>query len=162
MSERRRGWAVLAGGVVAAAVILGAGPAWSKGSRPKDGPPALWIAADRVVGFVPFTVSLYGKVLGNNEPTRLELCREMAVQTDVAGSRNGGDDPMAERPDRNTAFASPQDTTCATGTLVRTREGFDYSHEMRFDRPGSYRVRLSMVDASGHRVMSNTVQVNAL
>jgi len=33
---------------------------------------------------------------------------------------------------------------------------------MRFDRPGTYRVRLSMVDSTGHRVMSNTVQVNAL
>jgi hypothetical protein len=33
---------------------------------------------------------------------------------------------------------------------------------MRFDRPGVYRVRLSMVDQTGHRAISNTVQVNAL
>ncbi|HYS06423.1 MAG TPA: hypothetical protein VEW47_14655 [Candidatus Dormibacteraeota bacterium] len=161
MRERRRCRSVLAGGVVAA-MILGIGPVWSKGSRAKDGPPALWIAADRVVGFVPFTVSLYGKVLGSAEPARLELCRELAMQADVAGSRGGMDDPMAERPDRNTGPPAHQDPLCATGTLVRTRDGFDYSHEMRFDRPGTYRVRLSMADASGHRVMSNTVQVNAL
>ena len=161
MRERRMCWSLLAGGVVAA-MILSTGPAWAKGSRSKDGPPALWIAADRVVGFVPFTVSLYGKVLGSAEPDRLELCRELAMQTDVAGSRGGADDPMSERPDRNTAPAARQDPVCATGTLVPTRDGFDYSHEMRFDRPGTYRVRLSMVDATGHRVMSNTVQVNAL
>jgi hypothetical protein len=161
MRERRKCWSVLAG-VVVAAVILGTGPAWSKGSRAKDGPPALWIAADRVVGFVPFTVALYGKVLGSVEPTRLDLCRELAMLADVAGSRGGADDPMGDRPERNIALGGPQDVVCATGTLVRTRDGFDYSHEMRFDRPGTYRVRLSMVDASGHRVMSNTVQVNAL
>jgi len=152
---------VLAGGVVVA-MALGTGAAWSKGTRAKDGPPALWIAADRVVGFVPFTVSLYGKVLGGVEPNRLELCREQAAQTDVAGSRGGADAPIADRPDRNASPAGLQDSMCATGTLVRTRDGFDYSHEMRFDQPGTYRVRLSMVDAAGHRVISNTVQVNAL
>jgi hypothetical protein len=161
MRERRRCWSVLAGGVVAA-MILGMGPAWSKGSRANDGPPALWIAADRVVGFVPFTVSLYGKVLGSTEPARLELCRELAMQTDVALSRGGAEDSMMARPDRNSPLAGSRDSVCATGTLVRTHDGFDYTHEMRFDRPGTYRVRLSMVDATGHRVMSNTVQVNAL
>jgi hypothetical protein len=84
------------------------------------------------------------------------------MQADVAGSRGGADDPMAERPERGIAPAAHQEPFCATGTLVRTRDGFDYSHEMRFDRPGTYRVRLSMVDETGHRVMSNTVQVNAL
>jgi len=161
MREGVKGWCGLAVAGVAALSLM-TGPAWSKGSRGKDGPPALWIAADRVVGFVPFTVSLYGKVLGSAEPNRLELCREMAMQADVGGSRGGSDDPFAARSDRGAAPSGPQEPICATGTLVRTHDGFDYSHEMRFDRPGTYRVRLSMVDASGHRVMSNTVQVNAL
>src|SRR6266487_1645919 len=122
MRERRRCRSVLAGGVVAA-VILGIGPAWSKGSRAKDGPPALWIAADRVVGFVPFTVSLYGKVLGSAEPERLELCREAAAQADISGSRTGGDDPMSPRDDHApTVTAGPQEPACSSGTLVRTQE----------------------------------------
>src|SRR5437867_4345576 len=122
MRERRRCRSVLAGGVVAA-MILGMGPAWSKGSRAKDGPPALWIAADRVVGFVPFTVSLYGKVLGTAEPARLELCREQAMQTDVGSSHGGGEDPMAERADRNTALALmgvSRGRVSATSVLVRS------------------------------------------
>jgi len=161
MREGLKSWLGL-GLAAAVAMSAGAGPAWSKGSRAKDGPPALWIAADRVVGFVPFTVSLYGKVLGSTEPSRLELCRELAMQTDVGGSRGVADDPFAGRSDRGAGPSGSQEPVCATGTLVRTRDGFDYTHEMRFDRPGTYRVRLSMVDAGGHRVMSNTVQVNAL
>jgi hypothetical protein len=149
-------------GVVVAATILGSGPAWSKGSHAKDSVPALWIAADRVVGFVPFTVSLYGKVLGPSEPARLELCREVAMQADFSGSRGTGDDPMAARTDRNGPPAAPLEPSCSAGTVVRTQDGFDYAHEMRFDRPGTFRVRLSMVDASGRRAISNTVQVNAL
>ena len=160
----RAGWS--RGAVVAGAVLLilaGVAPAWSKGLRSKENGSALWIAADRVTGFVPFTVSLYGKVNSSVEPGRMELCREAAMQSDFAGSRDGrgGDDPMAtsSRPDRGDAANEP---ACSTGTLVRTADGFDYKHEMRFDRPGTYRVRLSMVDATGHRVISNTVQVNAL
>ena len=145
-----------------AATLRGSVPAWSKGwsKRPKDGAPALWIAADRVVGFVPFTVALYGKVLGASEPGRLELCRETAAQADLANPRNGEDERM--QPARQETETGSAEPTCATGTLVRTPEGYDYQHEMRFDRPGTYRVRLSMVDQTGHRVISNTVQVNAL
>jgi len=145
-------------------MLFGGGPAWSKGSRAKDGASALWIAADRVVGFVPLTVTLYGKVPGSAEPGRLELCRDVAMQPDFAGpgSRAGAEDPMMGRTERNTAPTAPSEPVCSTGTLVRTQDGFDYRHEMRYDRPGTYRVRLSMVDAAGHRVISNTVQVNAL
>ena len=160
MLGTRGGWRVPVG-VIVAAMILGSGPAWPKGSRPKDGAPALWIAADRVVGFVPFTVTLYGKVLGSLEPGRLELCRDVAIQADIASTRGGVEDPMAARADRNSAPSAPSEPVCSTGTLARTRDGFDYTHEMRFDRPGAYHVRLSMVDASGHRVISNSVQVNA-
>jgi hypothetical protein len=161
MRWKRRCWPVLVAGVVAAA-WLGTGVLWAKGSRAQDDPQALWIAADRVVGFVPFTVSLYGKVLASVEPGRIELCREAAMQTDVGGSRDSADESMSARADRAAPASAPQEPVCAAGTLVRTPTGFDYRHEMRFDRPGIYRVRLSMVDATGHRVISNTVQVNAL
>jgi len=152
---------LLAAGVIGA-TLLGGGPAWSKGwsKGPKDGAPALWIAADRVVGFVPFTVALYGKVRSAAEPNRLELCREIATQADLADSRSGLDDRM--QPARHEPETGSTEPVCATGTLVRTPDGYDYQHEMRFDRPGTYRVRLSMVDQAGHRVISNTVQVNAL
>jgi hypothetical protein len=163
MRVNLRFWAVPLG-IVAAAVILGSGPAWSKGSRPKDGKDgtsALWIAADRVVGFVPFTVTLYGKVPGSAEPSRLELCRDIPLQADPANPRPGADDPMMGRTERNNPGIAPLEPLCATGRLVRTQNGFDYTHQMRFDQPGSYRVRLNMVDGTGHRVISNTVQVNA-
>jgi hypothetical protein len=163
MRVSRRAWAVPLG-IVAAAVILGSGPAWSKGSRAKDGKDgtsALWIAADRVVGFVPFTVTLYGKVPGSTEPSRLEMCRDAPLQVDPANPRAGADDPMMGRTERANPSAAPLEPLCATGRLVRTQTGFDYTHEMRFDQPGSYRVRLNMVDAMGHHVISNTVQVNA-
>ena len=161
-----RGSWTMAAGVVVAATILGGGTAWSKGSRAKDvkeGVQAMWIAADRVVGFVPLTVTLYGKVPGTVEPSRLELCRDVATQTDFANPRGAAEDPMTSRSERsNNAPVGPPEPLCSTGKLVRTQDGFDYTHEMRFDRAGTYRVRLTMVDADGHRVISNTVQVNAL
>ena len=152
---------VLVAGLMGAA-FCGSAPAWSKGwsKGPKESEPALWIAADRVVGFVPFTVALYGKVRGAAELNRFELCRELAVQADLANSRNGEDDRM--QPARHEPETGPAEPSCAPGTLVRTPDGYDYQHEMRFDRPGTYRVRLSMVDQAGHRLISNTVQVNAL
>ncbi len=156
-------WSRLAlGAGVIGTTLLGGVPAWSKGwsKGPRDGAPALWIAADRVVGFVPFTVALYGKVRSATEPGRLELCREPAAQADLADSQDALNDraqPARREPDNG-----PAEPSCAAGTLVRTPDGYDYRHEMRFDRPGTYRVRLSMVDQSGHRVISNTVQVNAL
>lgn len=161
MLGTRMGWRMPVG-VIVAAMVLGSGPAWPKGSRTRDGAPALWIAADRVVGFVPFTVTLYGKVPGTVEPGGLELCREAVMPADLAASRGGAEDPMAARAARNNPPAMPPETVCSAGTLVRTQDGFDYTHEIRFDRPGTYRVRLSMVDATGHRAISNTVQVNAL
>jgi hypothetical protein len=151
-------------GIVLSATILGNGTAWSKGLRSKeakDGMSALWIAADRVVGFVPFTVTLYGKVPGSTEPSRLELCRDVPMQADFANPRSGAEDPMTGRTERSNTTAALLEPLCSKGDLVRTQDGFDYTHEMRFDRPGSYHVRLNMVDATGHKVISNTVQVNA-
>src|SRR5438093_6042379 len=161
MRENQRSRLALAAGL-AAAMLCGSVPAWSKGwsKGAKDTAPALWIAADRVIGFVPFTVSLYGKVRSVTEPSRLELCREVAAQADMTGGRDPEDERM--QPARHEPDGAAAEPPCATGTVVRTPDGYDYQHEMRFDRPGTYRVRLSMVDQTGHRVVSNTVQVNAL
>jgi len=150
-------------GLALATLAGGAAPAWSKGTRSRENASALWIAADRVIGFVPFTVSLYGRVNSPVEPGRLELCREAGMQPDFAGSRSGrGADEPSLPPSHQNRNDLATEPVCSPGTLVRTADGFDYKHEMRFDRPGSYRVRLSMVDQTGHRVISNTVQVNAL
>src|SRR6266571_1030587 len=142
----------LGAGVIGTTLLRGA-PAWSKGwsKGPRDGAPALWIAADRVVGFVPFTVALYGKVRSATEPGRLELCREPAAQADLADSQDTQDDRMQPALFENDTGTT--EASCAAGTLVRTPDGYEYRHEMRFDRPGTYRVRLSMVDQSGHRVI---------
>jgi hypothetical protein len=160
MLGTRRAWTVRAG-ILAAAIFITAGPIWSKGSRQKDATPALWIAADRVSGFAPLTVTLYGKVAGAVEPGRIELCRDVANPVDIGMARGEDDDPMMARTDRRGPIAGPSETVCSTGTLTRTQNGFSYSQEVRFDRAGTYRVRLTTVDATGHRAISNTVQVNA-
>ncbi len=162
---RGTGWsrqAVIAG-LVLATLAGGAAPVWSKGTRARENTSALWIAADRVTGFVPFTVSLYGRVNSPVEPVRLELCREAAMRSDFAGSRTGRDaDEPSLPPSRQNRNDLATESVCSPGTLVRTADGFNYKHEITFDRSGSYRVRLNMVDHTGHRVISNTVQVNAL
>jgi len=136
--------------------LLGEGGSWAKG--PRRGGPELWIVADRIVGFVPFTVSLYGKVQGA-EPGRLELCRsEVAWLTDSSNARVGGLHPTGLDAKRD---SEPEEPSCADAGVVRTPDGYDYARDMRFDRPGTYHVRLSMVDPQGHRAVSNTVQVNA-
>lgn len=142
--------------VVLAGILCG-GPSWAKG--PRRGGPELWIVADRIVGFVPFTVYLYGRVKGA-EPGRLELCRsEVAWLTDSSSTRMGGGmHPTGFDAKRDT---TPEEPSCAEAGVVRTPDGYDYAHDMRFDRPGTYHVRLSMIDPQGHRLVSNTVQVNA-
>jgi hypothetical protein len=118
----------------------------------------LWIVADRVVGFVPFTVYLYGKVVGT-EPGKIELCRqevEWLTDSSATGSSRPG---YTVPPSRRSAEAGA--APCASGRVVRTPDGYDYQHDMRFEKPGTYQVRLSMVDARGHRVLSNSIQVRA-
>ncbi len=144
-------------GMVVLAACLCAGSAWARG-RGRSGP-GLWIVADRIVGFVPFTVYVYGKVVGA-EPGDIELCRsEVAWLTDTSSARITGGGHATALDGRQGADA--EDPPCAAGKVVRTPDGYDYVHDMRFQRPGTYHVRLTMVDRSGHRVVSNSVQVNA-
>jgi hypothetical protein len=144
-------------GYALAAILLWDGSAWAKG---RSAGPTLWIAADRIVGFVPFTVYLYGKIQGT-DPRLIELCRSEAPRlTDSPGPRPSRDELAAPMD----AMSSPVAVgpSCASGKVVRTPAGYDYSHDLRFDRPGTYHVRLSVIDGGGHRAVSNIVQVNAL
>ena len=144
------------GGAALAGVLAGAGSAWAKG--PRTNGPGLRIAADRITGFVPFTVSVYGKVSGTM-PGRLELCRsEIAWLTESSRSPLGaGERATSLHPDGQADAAA----LCASGRVVATPNGYDYQHEMRFDRPGIYHLSLTMVDGSGHRWVSNTIRVSA-
>jgi hypothetical protein len=140
-------------GIALLAVCLGQGSSWAKG--PKKSGAGLWIVADRIVGFVPFTVYVYGKLSGV-EPGEVELCRsEVSL---LAGSAAAGGGPAADQGQPRGNDPAP----CASGKVVRTPEGYDYTHDMRFDRPGSYQVQLVMLDREGHRLVSNSVRVNAL
>lgn len=144
------------GGLVLLAALPWHGAAWAK--PPRGSGPMLMISADRIVGFVPFTVSLYGKLVGL-EPGRMEVCRsEVAPLMEPARSApgEGGAPESASRPE-----ALPQEPPCEPGKVVRAPEGYDYAHDIRFDRPGTYQVRLRMLDKAGKRVLSNPVQVNA-
>lgn len=136
---------------------VGGTSAWARSGRHST--TGLWIVADRIVGFVPFTMSVYGKILGPL-PGEIELCRsEVAWLTESGAShtRAGAAAPGDPLP----GGLDPQGS-CAAGRLERTPDGYDYAHEMRFDRPGVYQVQLVMVDGMGRRIVSNTVQVNAL
>jgi hypothetical protein len=118
----------------------------------------LWIVADRIVGFVPFTVSLYGKLLGV-EPGRMEVCRsEVASLTEPTRSRSE-ENGRLEPPLRHDPLR--EEPPCAPGKVVRAPDGYDYAHDIRFDRPGTYQVRLRMLDRAGKRILSNPVLVNA-
>ena len=150
------------------AIVFGGGSAWAK-ARKSPGPgPVLWIVADRIVGFVPFSVSLYGKIVGA-EPDHVELCRSQVRplgETPMTAGHDGrgmgsagrGADAMAGPARPEPVAVGP---ACESGNLSRTTEGFDYAHDLRFDRPGTYQVRLQMVDTHGKRTLSNPVQVNA-
>lgn len=118
----------------------------------------LLISTDRIVGFVPFTVSLYGKLVGL-EPGRMEVCRsEVASLMETARSPITDSGSLEAGPRQD---ALPQEPPCEPGKVVRAPEGYDYAHDIRFDRPGTYQVRLRMLDKAGKRVLSNPVQVNA-
>lgn len=168
MSRQARGFPVSTAVVaLTLALISGGGTAWAKTRKSGAPGPMLWIVADRIVGFVPFTVSLYGKIVGA-VPDQIELCRSPVLPMggattmgrDEHGARSDGRgaDPMDARGRPETLPTGP---VCEGGNLSRTSEGFDYSHEVRFDRPGTYQVRLRMIDTQGKRTLSNPVQVNA-
>lgn len=118
----------------------------------------LYIATDRVVGFVPLKVYVYGKIRSGT-PARIELCRSEVLSA-LADTRHRSE----EKRDTVRSIRSKTGraaTACAAARLVKTPNGYDHAYEMRFDRPGTYQVRLMMTDRSGRRSMSNTVQVRA-
>jgi hypothetical protein len=153
--RQRKGRGILSIAVGSALLLslLGGGAAW--GRTTKKGGQGLWIVADRIVGFVPFTVSVYGRILGS-DPGQVELCRSETawITQSSPGRLTGGRATVADA-------ASDDDTPCTAGQIVRTPEGYDYSHDLHFDRPGVYHVQLMMVDPNGRRIGSNTLQVNA-
>lgn len=125
----------------------------------KPATPGLWIAADRIVGFVPFTVYVYGKVVGDGAG-HLELCRSNAAW--IAESANARRvEGASPRPAAPIAPSAPPGPQCAAGHLNPTPDGFDYSHDLRFDSPGTYQLRLVMVGRDGGRMVSNSVRVRA-
>ena len=119
--------------------------------------PALLIAADRITGFVPFTVTVYGRVLGF-EPDTVELCR-WKVQPLL--EPRGEADSKEERPGPETRSQGDGPGACVTGRPVPSPGGYAYEHEIRFDQSGSFQIRLAMVGGSGRRVTSNMVRVSA-
>ncbi len=134
--------------------VLAGEPASAR--SPKRSAPGLWIVADRIVGFVPFTVYVYGKILGT-QPGQIELCRsEVAWIAESSSGRRAGGRPVSVDPALDDDAAP-----CAAGNVVRTPDGYDYARDLRFDKPGVYHVQLTMVDATGRRITSNTLQVNA-
>ncbi|MCZ6696129.1 MAG: hypothetical protein O7A63_06255 [Acidobacteria bacterium] len=158
MRARRRlgnGWMVAGAFGLA---LLASGGTVSSGEQSSENQGDLYIATDRVVGFVPLKVYVYGRIRSGT-PARIELCRS-EVRSIMADTRR--------RPDaRRDAIRSIRGetsrpaTSCTAARLVETPNGYDHAYEMRFDRPGTYQVRLMMTDQSGRRSMSNTVQVRA-
>jgi hypothetical protein len=148
------------GVMLAVALLLGslpgAGFSWARESL--AGSLGLWISADRIVGFVPFTVYVYGRMRGA-EQGDLEFCRsEVAWITDSSRALSGaGGQPLPAVMGQQIGDEPP----CSKGQLVRTPDGYQYKHDMHFDRPGIYHVRLMLVDTEGHRRMSNTLRVSA-
>ncbi len=152
----RAGWGFWKGWAAVAAIgicLLAQGSA-ALGDEPVGGE-ELYIAANRVVGFVPLTVYVYGKIRSGT-PERIELCRS-EVRSFLADSRRPAEDRRADsRPG-----VTSQTDDCAPARIVPTPDGYDHAYEMRFNRPGTFQVRLMMLDRSGRRSMSNTVQVRA-
>ncbi|MFQ5878413.1 MAG: hypothetical protein ACE5JH_12140 [Acidobacteriota bacterium] len=158
MSRATRGIVrAVVSGTLVLALLLSVTSTLAKRSRPADR--RLFIVADRVVGFVPFTVYVYGRII-DAEPARIELCRSEVAS--LVGESRG--EPSFRGPGDGAEparFAGPR-TSCAPGRIEGTQEGYEYTHDMHFDRPGTYRLRLRMVDRDGRRVVSNAIQVRAL
>ncbi|HZM69389.1 MAG TPA: hypothetical protein VFB95_03350 [Candidatus Cryosericum sp.] len=119
--------------------------------------PALLIAADRVTGFVPFTVTVYGRIRGV-EPESIELCRLRIPVLSEPAADHTGPRPGSESEARN---EPNEPTACVSGRAIASAGWLAYEHDLRFDQAGQYHVRLTMVDSAGRRLTSNTVRVSA-
>jgi hypothetical protein len=141
---------------VAACLALMGVESWARSAAAEKGERALFIAADRVHGFVPFSVTVYGFVNGA-EPGSIALCRaKIEGMSEPAGQRGDAWGWSGEE-DK----ARPDPSGCVPGRLVPSKGGFAYENDLRFDRPGIYHVQLLVIDAEGHRRTSNTVRVSA-
>jgi hypothetical protein len=141
---------------VAACLALLGGESWARSAAADKGARALFIAADRVNGFVPFSVTVYGFVNGA-EPGSITLCRaKIEAMSEPAGQRG---DAWGWAGEESKGRTDP--SGCVPGRLVPSKGGFAYENDLRFDRPGVYHVQLLVIDAEGHRRTSNTVRVSA-
>jgi len=129
----------------------------ARGREAEGVSPTLLIAADRITGFVPFTVTVYGRIRGV-EPGSIELCRSriMPLFTSLADRGAPGGPAETEGPPERAAAGA-----CVSGRAVPSTGGFAYERDLRFDEPGLYHLRLTMVDDAGRRLISNTVRVSA-
>jgi hypothetical protein len=149
-------WKSLLCCAVAASLALPSGTSWARDTAPEKGGRALFIAADRVNGFVPFSVTVYGFVNGA-EPGSIALCRAKIEAMSEPASQRGDVWGWAGEEGK----ARPDPSGCVPGRLVTSKGGFAYENDLRFDRPGIYHVQLLVIDAEGHRRTSNTVRVSA-
>jgi hypothetical protein len=141
-------------GALALIALPGDTRSWAKEPEHNS---ALWIAADRVVGFAPFKVYIYGKIQGP-QPEEIKLCRsEVAPIAEESSAGVGG----ARSRNREPRASSGRLPECSKGKLTPSSEGFVFSHDLRFSHPGAYHLRLTVIDAAGKRTVSNTVRVNA-
>lgn len=153
-------WGASAAGCLLMIVLLATpegSRAASRSRAPDPPPPALLIAADRVSGFVPFTVTVYGRVRGV-EPGSIEFCRLRIPALDeppdgLVASRSGQEPESWSEP--------VEPAACVSGRAIASEGGIAYEHDLRFDRAGQYHVRLTMLDSGGRRLTSNTVRVRA-
>jgi hypothetical protein len=128
----------------------------ARGREAETTTPTLLIAADRITGFAPFTVTVFGQIRGV-VPGSIELCSSRIMPMFATGADRGatGSAEPEMQPERAAAGA------CVSGRAVPSADGFAYERDLRFDQPGLYHLRLTMLDTSGKRLSSNTVRVSA-
>ncbi len=141
---------------MAACLALFGGESWARSAAADKGEQALFIAADRVNGFVPFSVTVYGFVNGA-APGSIALCRAKVEAMSEPAARRG--DAWGWAGEESKGRSDP--SACVPGRLVPSKGGFAYENDLLFDRPGVYHVQLTLIDAEGHRRTSNTVRVSA-
>ena len=153
-------WGLAGAGCLLMTVMLlspVASPAASRARGSNEASPALLIAADRVTGFVPFTVTVYGRIRGV-EPESIELCRLRIPLLSESAADHSGPRQGSESEARS---ETGEPTACVSGRAIASAGWFAYEHDLRFDQAGQYHVRLTMVDSAGRRLTSNTVRVSA-
>ena len=153
-------WGPFAAGCLLLTALLAAPVTSRAASRTRESgdlSPVLLIAADRVTGFVPFTVTVYGRVRGV-VPGSIELCRLRVPPVFESLAERS---PSRSGPDAETRSGPAEPAACVSGRAIASAGWFTYEHDLRFDQAGQFHVRLTMVDSAGRRLTSNTVRVSA-